>query len=84
MVGGMLAGHEESPGDKVLLFTDGYADQFGGANGKKYKYKQLKELLVSMHSNSMTSQLQAINHSFMSWKGNLEQVDDVCIIGIKL
>lgn len=71
-------------GDMLFLITDGYADQFGGANGKKYKYKQLKELLVSMHSNSMTSQLQAINHSFMSWKGNLEQVDDVCIIGIKL
>ena len=58
-------------GDMLFLITDGYADQFGGANGKKYKYKQLKELLVSMHTNSMASQLQSINQSFLNWKGNL-------------
>jgi serine phosphatase RsbU (regulator of sigma subunit) len=71
-------------GDIVYLFTDGYADQFGGPKGKKYKYKQLSELILSNGNKSLSEQRSALEHSFHKWKGNLEQVDDVSIIGIKL
>ncbi|WP_317897980.1 SpoIIE family protein phosphatase [Aurantibacillus circumpalustris] len=66
------------------LFTDGFADQFGGANGKKFKYKQFEELLVSISSKPMQEQSDIINKIFEDWKGSLEQVDDVCVIGIKI
>lgn len=70
--------------DCVYVFTDGYADQFGGPNGKKYKYNQLSNLLVQISSLPVTEQLQKLEYSFEAWKGNLEQVDDVCIIGIRI
>lgn len=66
------------------LITDGYADQFGGMNGKKFKYKQLQELMISSCEKPLTEQLEILNEVFVSWKGNLEQVDDVCIIGIRI
>ncbi len=75
---------ELSKGDILYLFTDGYADQFGGEKGKKFKYKQLKELLNSNNSASPDEQEKILNLSFENWKGNLEQVDDVCIIGIRV
>lgn len=66
------------------LFTDGFADQFGGPKGKKYKYKQFSDLLMTNHNLELNMQLENANKSFDSWKGNLEQVDDVCVIGIKI
>lgn len=69
-------------GDRLYLFTDGYADQFGGPKGKKYKYKQLEELLLSTAHLSLNEQKLALDKSFINWKGDLEQVDDVCLIGI--
>jgi len=66
------------------LFTDGYADQFGGEKGKKYKYKQLQELLINVSHLSMEEQKHIIISSFENWKGNYEQVDDVCLIAFKL
>jgi len=71
-------------GTIFYLFTDGYADQFGGPNGKKFKYKALGELLLKNVSLSMNEQSGALSKAFEDWKGDLEQVDDVCIIGIKL
>jgi serine phosphatase RsbU (regulator of sigma subunit) len=68
----------------LYLFTDGYADQFGGPKGKKFKYKQLKELLASVSGEKMETQSSLIEKRFVEWSGNLEQVDDVCVIGIKL
>ncbi|HRD39478.1 MAG TPA: SpoIIE family protein phosphatase, partial [Bacteroidia bacterium] len=73
-----------NPGDIFYLFTDGLADQFGGPKGKKFKYKQFEELLVSIKNKSMNEQAQDISNVFMNWKGGLEQVDDVCVLGIKL
>ena len=70
--------------DTLYLYTDGYADQFGGEKGKKFKYKQLNELLLSIHELPMTEQSNVLQDRFSAWKGDLEQVDDVCIIGIKL
>ena len=66
------------------LFTDGYADQFGGPKGKKFKYKPLEDLLLQNVSLSLEAQKEKLNTCFEAWKGNLEQVDDVCIIGITL
>ena len=71
-------------GDRLFLFTDGYADQFGGLKGKKFKYRQLKDLLISTADLELNDQKQALDKAFRDWIGNLEQVDDVCIIGIKL
>lgn len=70
--------------DMIYTFTDGYADQFGGPKGKKFKYKQLEEVLLSIHHLPMTDQKSILNQKFISWKGNLEQVDDVLIIGVRI
>ena len=71
-------------GDSLYLFTDGYADQFGGPKGKKFKYSQLKEKLSGIQTESTKMQRHILENIFNEWKGNLEQIDDVCIIGIKL
>lgn len=71
-------------GCSFYLFTDGFADQFGGPNGKKFKYKQFSDLILHNSHLNMTEQMNVINTSFTNWKGELEQVDDVCVIGIKL
>lgn len=75
---------EIEKGDCIYLFSDGYADQFGGAKGKKYKYKKLEEFLLLNASKSMKEQRKALNDEFVKWKGNLEQVDDVCLLGVKI
>ncbi len=71
-------------GDCLCLFTDGYADQFGGPSSKKFMYKPLYELLVSVNDKSPEEQKNTLHKQFTDWKGSLEQVDDVLIIGIKL
>jgi serine phosphatase RsbU (regulator of sigma subunit) len=73
-----------SAGDTLFLFTDGYADQFGGEKGKKFKYKPFKELLISTSTLSPEKQKEQLDKTFTAWKGNLEQVDDICLIGIRL
>jgi tetratricopeptide (TPR) repeat protein len=71
-------------GDQFYLFTDGYADQFGGEKGKKFKYKQLQNLLLANDQKNMNDQKIVIEEAFDEWKSNLEQVDDILIIGIKI
>ncbi|MFY8184997.1 MAG: PP2C family protein-serine/threonine phosphatase, partial [Bacteroidia bacterium] len=71
-------------GTSFYLFTDGYADQFGGPKGKKFKYKQLEELLLELSTKEMSVQKETLNSKFEEWKSGIEQVDDVCVIGIKL
>lgn len=71
-------------GDCVYLYSDGYADQFGGPKGKKFKYNQLKELLLSISSLPVEQQRNAIEEKFDQWKGSLEQIDDVVIIGVRI
>ncbi|MES2566682.1 MAG: SpoIIE family protein phosphatase [Bacteroidota bacterium] len=75
---------EYNPGDLLYLYTDGFADQFGGQKGKKFKYKSLNNYLLTVSKMSMQDQHLKLDHLFDQWKGNLEQVDDVCIVGIKL
>ena len=71
-------------GDMVYTLTDGFPDQFGGPKGKKFMYKQLENLLLSISHESMEIQKQKLEDVFKNWKGDLEQVDDVCVVGIKL
>jgi hypothetical protein len=66
------------------LFTDGFADQFGGPKGKKFKYKQLEELLIDNATKNMSDQNEILSQQFALWKGDLEQVDDVCVIGLRV
>ncbi|MCW3103195.1 MAG: hypothetical protein JWO09_1635 [Bacteroidetes bacterium] len=70
--------------DIVYTFTDGYADQFGGEKGKKFKYKSLQQLLISIHQLPMEEQRQRLDQAIESWKGNHEQIDDILIIGVKI
>lgn len=69
-------------GDKLYIFTDGFADQFGGPKGKKFKYKQFHDLVLSINSLDFVSQKTELNKSIEAWRGDLEQVDDICVIGI--
>ena len=71
-------------GDVFYMFSDGYIDQFGGSEGSKFKSRQFKEFLKSIHSQDMTSQKNLLDKKFYEWKGDLEQVDDILIIGVRI
>jgi serine phosphatase RsbU (regulator of sigma subunit) len=70
--------------DMIYSFTDGFADQFGGPKGKKFKYKPLSELLLAHSHLPMEKQKQLFRDTFLQWKGNEEQTDDVCLIGFRV
>jgi len=70
-------------GDSIYIFSDGYVDQFGGDRGKKFKTKAFRELLLTIQDKSMVEQKKLIDRSFEAWRGDLEQIDDVCVIGVK-
>ena len=59
-------------------------DQFGGEKGKKYKSAQFKKFLLSINYNPMEKQKELIAQNFDLWKGNYEQIDDVCVIGVRV
>ena len=65
------------------MFSDGYADQFGGSDGKKYKYRRFRHLLLTIHKLPLEQQLTYFDRSFEDWKGEQEQVDDVLILGFR-
>lgn len=71
-------------GDHIYIFSDGYSDQFGGQSGKKYKYKAFKQLLLENHLKPIEEQKKALDRTIESWKGHHEQVDDMCVIGVKI
>ncbi len=71
-------------GDTLYFYTDGYADQFGGPKGKKFKYKTLNALLQENSDKPLNKQSEILLDTFNDWKGQLEQIDDVCVFGIKL
>jgi serine phosphatase RsbU (regulator of sigma subunit) len=70
-------------GDTIYLFSDGYADQFGGPNGKKFKYGSLKMYLTDIHRHPMKEQRKLLEDNFYNWKGKREQIDDVIIMGVR-
>lgn len=69
-------------GDRIYMYTDGYADQFGGIQGKKIMSKKFKNILLDIHQNSMDSQHKHLEAYFDEWRGRFEQVDDVLVIGL--
>ena len=71
-------------GDTIYMFSDGFADQFGGPKGKKFKYDQFRKLLLNMQNQSMESQKLLLNKAIQDWKCDLEQVDDILVIGVKV
>ena len=71
-------------GDVIYTFSDGYADQFGGPKGKKFMYKPFRELLLSIHKKPMEEQQELLMNAFENWRGAMEQVDDVCVIGVRI
>ncbi|HLP13338.1 MAG TPA: SpoIIE family protein phosphatase [Flavobacteriales bacterium] len=74
---------EVEKGDMIYLFSDGYPDQFGGPRGKKFKYSQLKTVLQQYAPTAIEKQ-EIIAKAFEEWKGNQEQMDDVCILGVRV
>jgi serine phosphatase RsbU (regulator of sigma subunit) len=75
---------EVTKGDHIYIFSDGFADQFGGPKGKKYMYKPFQNLLLRNHDKPMEQQREILDTTFVSWVGEREQVDDVLVIGMKL
>ena len=68
----------------LYLFSDGYADQFGGAKGKKFMIKSLKELFVEIHKQPMNKQHKHLDKTLLAWAGEREQIDDILIIGFRI
>ncbi len=72
------------PNNSIYIFSDGYADQFGGPNNKKFKYKSMKELLLTIQEKPLKEQSDILQDAFVKWKGNYFQVDDVLVIGMRV
>jgi len=72
------------PADTIYIFSDGYADQFGGEHGKKLKYKPFKNMLLSIQPYSMEEQKKHLHLYFDNWKGSFEQIDDICVMGVRV
>jgi serine phosphatase RsbU (regulator of sigma subunit) len=75
---------ELESGDSIYMFSDGFCDQFGGAKGKKYKSANFKRFLLSIQDNDMSTQRELVQKEFDKWRGSEEQVDDVCVIGVRI
>ena len=71
-------------GDVCYIFTDGYADQFGGESDKKFNRKRFKQTLLDIHTFPMDFQKEELVRIFEEWKGKEEQLDDICVIGFKI
>ena len=71
-------------GDQFYLFSDGFSDQFGGKSSKKYTSSNFKKFLLSIKNHNMDKQHTLLSKEFDSWKGDLEQIDDVCVMGVKI
>jgi serine phosphatase RsbU (regulator of sigma subunit) len=71
-------------GEHIFIFSDGCADQFGGANSRKFKYGPFKKLLSEVMKEPNSKQKQILDEVFEKWRNDLEQVDDVCVIGVMI
>jgi len=71
-------------GDQLYLFSDGYVDQFGGSDRKKFKSRAFQELLVQYHQEKMEKQKELLHNQFLKWKGDVDQYDDVVLVGIRI
>jgi serine phosphatase RsbU (regulator of sigma subunit) len=75
---------ELEKGDSIYIFSDGFADQFGGIKGKKFKSNKLKDVLISIQDKTIAEQKKILGDTFENWKGDLEQLDDVCIMCVRV
>ena len=75
---------EVQKGDTIYLYSDGYGDQFGGKDGKKFKRSRLKELILSIQEKPMEQQKKILDDTNEEWRGNLEQIDDILIMGVRV
>lgn len=71
-------------GDTYYLFSDGYTDQFGGDNVKKFNRKRFRNMLLSINEYALDEQKKELDFAYNNWKGNQEQIDDVCVIGVRI
>jgi serine phosphatase RsbU (regulator of sigma subunit)/uncharacterized protein HemY len=71
-------------GDSIYIYSDGYADQFGGPKGKKLTYKKLENIIIANNTLPMKEQKELLKKQFIEWKGLLDQVDDVCVFGVRI
>ena len=71
-------------GDTIYTYTDGYADQFGGENGKKYTYKRLRGKLLAISQEQLAEQKMSLENEFENWRNKEEQIDDICLIGVSI
>jgi len=71
-------------GDVIYTFSDGFPDQFGGPKGKKFMYKPFRNMLIDIHQKPMDDQHDDLMEAFNNWKGEIDQIDDVCIIGVRI
>jgi len=92
-IGGLQLGAENvytstvrqlAKGDTFYMFSDGYADQFGGKKGKKFMAKRLQQLLLDMQELPMEKQKKTLEDTHLDWKGDGEQVDDILLIGVRI
>lgn len=75
---------ELKSGDVIYIFSDGYADQFGGIKGKKFMYSKFRELIISIKDETMEKQKQILDAQIEEWRGSFEQVDDILVIGVRI
>ena len=82
----MFSNHilELKKNDVIYLFSDGYSDQFGGEKGEKYKSANFKHFLLSIQDKNMEIQHKLLSKEFDRWKGTFEQIDDVCVMGVRI
>ena len=73
-----------SPNDLLYMFSDGFADQFGGENNRKFMYNKFRNLIVEASESPLYQQISIIEHAFNQWKGKYDQIDDVLVLGLKL
>ncbi len=71
-------------GDTIYVFSDGYSDQFGGDRGKKFKQASMRDLILNIQGTSLDEQKSTLGNTIDSWRGELEQIDDICVIGIRV
>jgi len=75
---------EVQKGDVIYLFSDGFPDQFGGEKGKKYMSARFKRFLLSIHDHNLSEQGKLLESEFLNWIGGEEQLDDICVVGVKI
>ena len=71
-------------GDALYMFSDGYVDQFGGPKAKKFMSKKFKELLLAIYQKPMKEQREILDTSIEEWKGHVEQIDDILVMGLRV